>query len=190
MIQENEKVILSDAPDAAKLVHLNLPDGTSYGEGWVSINRRFYTTEAEARNDSATHHKCETCGAINKKGSYCKPCYAQKSREKYFKKPFQEWDEKSMVVCFEDDKFFDSKEDVLEYCGDNDIDPEQLMLVICEPNNLTPINYDHWQDLMPEDGDGELPKEVEEALKAFNEVLAKQKPISWSAGIYRTTITI
>lgn len=189
MKTETEKIILSDSPEAARLVHLNLPDGEVCGKGWVSVNRRFFTAEAQARNDSATHHKCETCGEINKRGDYCRPCYAKKSTEKYMKMPFMEWDEKDCVVIFQDDRFFNDKDEVLEYCEDNDIKPEDLMLVICEPNRLSTIDSSHWADIMPDDGDGELPQAVEDAITALNNVLEKQPPISWSAGIYRTTVT-
>lgn len=91
-------------------------------------------------------------------------------------------------MAYNDDQFFRDEDELQEWCADNEADPETLMLVICEPNYLTTIDTDHWANIMPDDGDGELPKEVEEALVVFNAVIAKQGPISYGEGQYRTTI--
>lgn len=178
---------MADDPRAAQLVNLDFPDGTKYGKGWVSLNRRFYTNEAEARNDSATHFKCG-CGEIIKKRTYCQSCESKRRRAKYQSMPFREYDG-SWLVIFDDDKFFSDESEVREWCADNDTLPEDLELVMCEPNYLDQIGADYWSDIMSEDGDGELPKEVEVALNAFNEVIKKQKPFSYSAGRYRTIIS-
>lgn len=188
-MKQEEKVIMYDSPEAAQLVNINFPDGTPYGKGWVSINRRFYADENQARVDSATHIKCDTCSEVRKVNSYCIPCHDKKVRDSYFKKPFKEYDGKSFLTLHDDDTFFSDEEAVREYCYDNDdLQPENLMLVICDPNYLHKLDGSQWEDIMPEDGDGELPKEVEAALQALNAVIEKQGPISYSAGTYRTTI--
>lgn len=187
MKQEEKPIILSDSPEAAQKVIITTESGEKYGSGWVSANRRFYPTESQARNDGATHHKCETCGSVNKVGSYCSPCYSKKRSEKYLSMPYQEWDGKTMLVIFDDDRFFDDEGDVRDYCENNEIKVSELQLVVCEPNRMDTIGAEHWADIMPEDGDGDLPKEVEEALIVFNAVIEKQGPISWGAGKFRTS---
>lgn len=186
-MSNEQEIILADDARAAQLVNLDFPDGTKYGKGWVSLNRRFYTNEAEARNDSATHFKCE-CGDIIKKGVYCQACYSKRRRDKYLSMPLREYSG-GWLVLHDDDKYFDDECEVREWCAENDTEPESLMLVICEPNYLWQVDADYWGDITPEDSDGDLPKEVEVAPKALNEVIKKQKPYSWSAGGYRTTVS-
>jgi len=187
-MKPEEKVILYDSPEAAQIVSLKLLDGTPYGKGWVSANMRFYTIEHQARTDGATHRKCESCGNINKINRYCHPCHEKKRHAQYLAKPFMEYDGSSMLTLHDDDRFFMDEDEVREYCVDNDMQPEDLSLVVCEPNKMSKIDSGYWADDMPTDGDGELPKEVQAALDALNAIIENQAPISWSAGVYRTTI--
>lgn len=177
-----------DSADAAQKVTLTSETGEILGYGWLSANRRFYHVESQARLDGATYHKCETCGDVLKMSHYCRPCNAKKQREKYFSMPEKEYDGTDYLVVFNDDKFFSDEDEVLEYCEDNDIQPETLMLCICEPQYLNSVDGDYWADIMPDNGDGELPKEVEKALAEFNEVVKKQPAISYVQGRFRTTI--
>ena len=181
--------IFVDSPGAATKVILTLEDGTRYGEGWVSINRRFFPAKSQAEWDSATHRKCD-CGAVIRVGSYCEGCNTKKRREKYAALPYREYDGKTMLCCFDDDRFFRDEDEVLEWCADNNMHPDSLMLCTTLPNYLDEFDAGQWQDIFPEDGDGDLPKEVEDAIKAFNEVIKKQAPISYSMANFRTSIKV
>ena len=66
---------------------------------------------------------------------------------------------------------------------DNNILPEELRVVICEPNYASEIDgADIFCDDLPPDG--ELPSELQEAFDALNAVIKKTGPLSWSAGKY------
>jgi hypothetical protein len=186
--KQEKAIIMHDSPEAAQAVFINLPDGSTYGRGWVSVNRHFYATEAEARNNSATHYKCEGCGSICEYRSYCETCHSKWQREKYLKMPFKKYDGVSYLTLWDDDKFFYSEEEVREWCADNETLPENLPLVICEPNHLCMVDSSYWDYIMPEDGDGGLPKDVQDALNLLNATIEKSAPISWGMGEYRTTI--
>ncbi len=49
--------------------------------------------------------------------------------------------------------------------------PEELLLCICEGERFATIDAGYWNDTLGEDG--ELPLEMEEALKVFNAVVEK-----------------
>lgn len=188
-MEKEKKVIMYDSFEAATKVVLNLEDGTYYGKGWVSSNRQFFVTEEMARHNSATHKKCE-CGEVYEARSYCKSCSRKRRIESYYKMPYKEWDGKTILAMHDGDEFFNDMDQLADYCENHEIDSENLMLVICEPNKLEEVTSEIWADIMPEDGEGYAPQEVENKLKELNEVIKKQGPVSWSAGKYRTTVTL
>jgi len=169
--------ILYDSDEAASIKTLT---------GWVSRTGRYWgKDEHMARWDGCTHKLCE-CGNEMMKGyTICETCRSKKAIEAYDKMPFKEWDGKTPLVLFNDDQYFFHEEDIEIYLDDNELKPEDLRLMICEPNYLSPVNPDIWSDIWPEDHD--LPKEVDEALSKLNEVIKKQKPFSWSEGRFKTS---
>ncbi len=180
-----EKQIMYDAPECARNVEL-VENGKVISVGYLSIDNYFYKEEHLARYQSCTHKVCD-CGRIMVRGrTLCDVCSSAKQREKYFKAPEKEWDGKTYLTLFDDDRFFRDSDDLEEYCEEHEVSASDLMLVICEPNELNEVTSEYWEDIAPEDVDDFLPEEVEEALKNLNEVIKKAKPISWSAGKYRT----
>ncbi len=180
-----EKIVMYDAPEAARKVVMML-DGKELSHGYLSIDNFFYNDESMARYRSCTHKKCE-CGEImSKNRTICKKCSDRKIADKYLIMPFKEWDGNCMVCLYDDDKFFRDDADFLEWCEEEEQTPDNIRLVICEENRLTTIDSDIWSDIMPEDGDGELPKEVQLALDKLNEAIKAAPPVSYSAGKFRT----
>lgn len=168
-----------DSPEAATQETLT---------GWVSggDDRRFWNKDEHmARWSGCTHIKCE-CGNIHKKMyTMCKECGAKKSLEAYLKKEFKEYDG-SAVVTRDGDKYFFNEDDLRGYCEENEI--EELELLFCEPNYYHTIDTDIWEGESPEDWDGELPKEMQEAFDKLNEVIKNNKEIlSYAPGKIRTT---
>lgn len=182
----NEKEIMYDSPEAARKGVLMIDGMDKAIPVFISSNNRPYSDEAMARYDSHTHKICDCGNKMGKGWTKCESCRRIASNERYAKMPFQEWDGKTMVCIYGDDKYFRDADEVQEYCEDSEIEPESLQLVICKPNYLTPVDTDLWDDVMPEDGDGELPKEVQAALDALNKVISEAKPISYSEGEFRT----
>lgn len=176
-----ENIVLFDNPEAAT---------TKTVTGWFSRHGRYYgENESSARYDGCTHKKCD-CGNIMER-SYmrCKSCRGKLKSERYNNLEYREWDGKIPVVLWDDDKYFFSEEDIYDWLEDFDIEdrPEEVSLLICEPNNYFEVSADYWNDIMPEDSDGDLPKELEVALKKLNEVIRTLPPASYEPGKIRTS---
>lgn len=154
---------------------------------YFSRHGKAFLKEDAARNDGATHNFCKCGNSKPKHNIFCTACEPI-PEDKYLKKPFKEWDGETPLVIYGDDQYFFDEDSLMEYCDENEVKSTDLKLCICEPNHFYEVNPDYWEDIWPEDA--ELPKEVDEALKAFNAFLAKQKPFSWSEGIYRTTVEL
>lgn len=172
-----EEKILYNSDDAASIKTVT---------GWVSSSGRFWGKEEHmARWEGCTHKLCE-CGNEMQKGyTICERCLSKKAIERYDKMPFKDWDGETPLVLFNDDRYFFHEEDIEMYLEDNELKPEDLRLVICEPNYLTEIEPDIWEDIWPE-GRDDLPKDVKRALDLLNRIIHRQPPFSWSEGKFKT----
>jgi hypothetical protein len=166
-------------------------------EGWVSAKGHFFgkgeRAEHGARYDGSTHH-IASCGHKTRIGwSKCDECMSKESRDKYEKMPSVEWNGSTPLCLFDDDKYFFDEDDIFQYCEDNDIESVNLRLCICEPNHYTKVTSESIapEDVSPEDYDGYLPEEIQEALDALNKVIGEYKnPFTWSQGKQRVTVII
>lgn len=149
---------------------------------------RYFLTPESARKHMATHKKCETCEEIYAVRSYCRTCSAKRREEGYMKLPFKSWDYETPLTLYDDDKYFFDQEDLDFYISDNEIDPKDLRLVICKPNLCTTISEEYFADEMPENYDSldQFDKGLVEKLKDVNEYIKTLRPMSWSAGDFRT----
>ncbi len=175
-----EKIIMYDSPEAA-----TYKTGI---EGWVSGTGLFFgKNESSARYSGCTHQKCE-CGNVMGKGwTKCDECRHKAAVERFDKLPFREWDGKEPICTWDGDRYFFSEDDLISYMEDDEDNMlSEINLLICEPNHWRQLDYDYWSDGRPENDDGDLPKELEAALKNLNEVIKKLPPQSWSPGKVRT----
>ena len=171
MIQE--KIILPE--DAELLIQqVNL-------DVWKVSDKKYFISKESAINEVITHKKCE-CGKPMKKYQLkCRECrndvVNNELAQRYNKKPFQEWDGKTMLCLYDDDKFFEDEGEVLDYLNEeNDsrdegdkLKLEDLQLCICEPNNPPLINYEELcEDIIPENVD-DLSQIAPEILKRVEE---------------------
>lgn len=170
-----EQIIRYDSDEAAVLKTV---------EAWVTNDGILFKEEARARYHGCTHKVCECGELMPKYKTICDVCSDSKSDERYFKRPFIEWD--MVTPVFDGDTFLFSSEEVEDYLAENELEPEDLRLVLCEPNSFYEISDGYWEDIMPEDGDGELPKVLREKLDELNAVIGTLKPCSWGHGKYRT----
>ncbi len=179
-MKTKEKEIILDTDDkAAQLKTVT---------GWVSSDGRFWgNDERAARYSGCTHKTCE-CGNITEKHYIrCESCRGKASRENYKNYPFQEWDYKTPLCLHNDDRFFFDADSIEDYLADQECEPKDLMLVICEPNYLYQLNLDYWEDIFPSDDDGiESHPILYEMVKEFNAKIQKMKPVSWEHGKIRT----
>jgi len=177
-------VILDTSDQAAKFV-ANI-------QGWVDRHGMFRGNgpqgEAAARYSGCTHRACDECGKpAEKMYTHCRSCREAAAVERHAKREFKEWDGKTPLYCEANDEFFFDGDDIEYFCEENDLTEEDLRLVICEPNYLRQLDPEDWADNLPaEDGEYFFPDEANEALKAFNVILAKQPPVSWRPGKIRT----
>jgi hypothetical protein len=149
---------------------------------------RYIVTEHTVRKELSTHVMCE-CGNVYEKKSYCLICSEKRSLETYKNKEYKEWDGSTPLCLFRHDKYFFDIEDLETYLEDNELEPEDLDLMICEENFLSNIEESYWEDIMPENFDSiaDGNKEFSKKLKEFNEFISKQPAFSWREGKFRTT---
>ena len=178
---KQEKQIIYDDENAAKFVE-NI-------KGWVDINNRFFgnnpDSEHNARFSSCTHIKC-VCGKLMTRGwTKCEECRSNQEIERYNKLPFEKYDG-GIVYSEMADKYFRDADEIEEYCEENDVDAKDLRLVFLEPNKFSEIDADYWEDVLPEDSEGELPTKLQEALDNLNKVISELPPASYYPGKTRT----
>lgn len=157
-------------------------------EGWVGKDGNFYGKDKErAVYANSTHKKCEKGHVYEKFWTNCRTCQEQELPSKYMQREFKEWDGKTPLCLFGEDKYFFSEDDVADYLEEEE--PENIMLMICEPNYLWEIDMEaQWEDILPEDWSFEdvASKELLEKLKEVNTLIAGHSPVSWNEGKYRT----
>lgn len=166
-------------------------------EGWVSASGHFFgkneRSEHLARYDGCTHH-IAACGHKAHRGwSKCDDCRSKETADNYKNMPEVEWDGVTPLCLYQDDKYFYDEDDIAMYCEENEIESGQLQLCICTPNKYTVVTSEAIasEDDSPEDYDGDLPKEIQDALDVLNKVILEYpKPFTWSCGKQRVTVII
>jgi len=168
-----EKIILPTSDEAAKQMTVT---------GWVDRHGRFFgADEMMARWSGATHLACKQCGKPHEKlYTHCPACRSERMATAWAKLDKRPWDGATPVTLHDGDDFFWSTQDFIDWCEDNEVEPEGIRLVHCKPQRLSMIGDDHFADELPEDG--KLPPAIAEALKVLNAaILAHTEPVSWWA---------
>jgi hypothetical protein len=176
---KEEKKIFYDTAEAAQYKEITL-------KGWWSGSSTYHKKsvfwgedEHMARWDGCTHLKC-ACGKEHSKHyTCCDDCRKVHTRERYEKLQLVEWDGVTPITTFDDDKYFFSEDDLLDYIYNENVDQEDLMLVLCKPNYAENLEIDRWEDDLPEDSEG--PDWLIEAIDAFNKAIKDKGPLSWGA---------
>lgn len=168
---KNEPIILDSSDEAAKIATVT---------GWVSRLGRFWgDDERMARYDGCTHRGCDDCGKPVPKCGFtvCDGCRKKRSDARFAAFEIVEWDGETPLNLYDTDRYFFDADEVRDFIEERGIVPEELRLVLCEPEYLRQLDADIWEDNLPDDG--ELPDEVQEALDALNKVIAAQGPSCW-----------
>lgn len=155
--------------------------------GWVSRDGRYYGNdsgaERTARYAGSTHSECRECGAICDKGyTLCDNCRGKAELARFLALPRAPWDGVQMIYSDAKDRYYNTLEDALEDF-EEDTPADEMRLLLCEPNRPRLLEEDFFADEMPEDGDYySLPKELQEAIEAYNAVAKNCSPLSWHPG--------
>lgn len=171
----SDETILYSSVEAAKFVE-NI-------SGWVDRHGFFYgKNEDAARYSGCTHRPCRDCGSPTRKAYLsCETCRDKKEIEKYFSMPKKEWDGVGMIYSDYADEYFSDFQEIKDYMQCNEIESiDQMRLIICEPNYLSPIDEAQWADDRPEEVD--LPQTIIDAIEIFNKAIKNEPPVSWSPG--------
>lgn len=186
----NQKIIMYDSPEAAKLVTVECWQAST-GQ-LIPLNQ--HDAEHLARYIGSTHKKCDVCGELVAKNSWCRTCQRRKESERYDKAEKRPWPEVGGV--FWGDEYFSSPEDIVTE-AEMQIEADANLLEfletqhiwVSEPVYLHQISEDTWCDDLPEESDGyDIPSEVQAALKKLNEVIAKQGPSCYTQSKYRLDV--
>lgn len=183
MSKEPAKVVMYTSDEAARIATV---------KGWVSSTGHFWgDNEHMARYDGCTHDVCE-CGEVKAKHyTRCNACDSKRSLELYLGLPYQEWDEEYPVMEDGGTRLFMTADDVREYCECNDINPEDLRLVICEPQHLNEIELDdlNSDNLCEDSSVKDVHPEIWEAVEKVNEMIRRRDGVlSWYPGDVRTSV--
>lgn len=162
-------MILSTSDEAASIKTVT---------GWVSRDGHFYgENERVARYAGCTHRPCEDCGEpANKHFIVCSTCRAKRQRAKYDALPKEEWNG-DPICLYDGDKFFFDLDDIICYCEDHDVRPQDLMLTDTRPDGLRRVDDDYWCDDLPEGV--EVPDTVYDALEVLNKAIVGVGDIVW-----------
>ncbi len=187
-----EQIIMYDDPSIVRKVDMVDETGKVISVGYLSNDNFFYNDESLARYRSCTHKTCD-CGKPMKKFYLkCESCRAVNVNKRYSELPFEEWDGVTPLAIYDDNEYFFSYDDIVDYLDgfdDEEMKSEDLRLVICEPNKMREVSSDYWDDIWPENLE-HLPDEIETALEQFNKVIREAKPLSWRHGKKRTIVMI
>ncbi|WP_445494636.1 hypothetical protein [Photorhabdus sp. SF281] len=171
----NEKIIMYDSEEAASIKTVT---------GWVAKNGSFWgDDEHTARYSGSTHRKCKNNPEhpIFRRNDYCSICREEKNNEEFNAMERKEWDWETPIVIFNTDQYLWNECDLLEYCDENNVSPQELKLVICEPNFPDEIDGEYYfRNDLPDDG--ELPAELQRAFDILNIAIRNCGPLSWSQG--------
>jgi hypothetical protein len=165
---EDKKIIMRDSDEAASIKTVT---------GWVSSNGHFWgDDERMARYDGSTHRLCE-CGAVVEKcRTKCPACEKKDRDAKFDALEKVVWDGQPLVTD-DDDQYFFNIEDLLDYCHDVGVQPQDLRLRICRPQYGREIGDDYFCDELAVDG--EVPDVIMEAMDVLNKAIKDAGPLSW-----------
>lgn len=176
------QIITPDMPEALKEVKNMTIYFSRHGKGFAD--------EQRAREDGATHYKCNSCesGIVEKGRSMCPDCINKRSEARLQEK-IEQWEKLqegeapegyTMLYDIVSEDFIPCDDDeIIDYCKRNDFEICDLKLVFAEKTTLSTIDYDLFNDSIHEDHD--YSKEFDEKLKAFNEFLTSYDTQTYEA---------
>lgn len=150
-------------------------------KGWISSDGRYWgDNEHMARYCSCTHDICATEGCentVNKSYRICAECADKRDQLKWEeseKREVSPYD--NMYYSQRNDRYFQEWEDVEEYCEENELLPEDLLLYHCERETSPQLDIEIlYEDITPEDLElsDMVNDEIECLVEKLNEALSR-----------------
>lgn len=145
------------------------------------VNGELYNSMHKTKMSLVTHYDCDTCGEeFETEGRYyttCAHCRYKKSMEKYNSLDLVEWDGKTPLYLWDDDKYFFNEDEIHDYCEDNELELSDLCLVLCSKSTFREIDLDIFLDDTHEDW--EPSDEMVKKINEFNEFLKSESTDTW-----------
>lgn len=160
--------------------------------GWVDREGRYFgnkkDSEHMARWSGCDISKCNECGAYKRKIYVsCKKCREKRDIEKYSKRVGLVWNGETPLYSQATTDYYFSEDDLNYYLDEHpDATKTSLRLIVCVPNYIPFLNEDYFMEDLVDDG--ELPKELTDAIETLNDVVDNLSEISWSPGKYRAIV--
>lgn len=157
-------------------------------QAWKDRHGKIHMSEYFARQASATHSKCQSCGDLYPISGYiiCPSCREKKAIEKYNNLPYREWDGNTPLYSDSASRYFMNADEISDYCYDEEVDASTLRLKLCEPLKYKHIDEDYWADDMCEDQE-ELPKTLIDKIAEFNKFIDALPNDAWVESRYKTS---
>lgn len=176
--------VLYDSPEAASIQTVT---------GWVARTGEFWgKDEHMARWCGATHKKCAREGCVEivpiRGITICSICQKKEIDAKWAARPRKAWDGEGGLFSESRDEFFWSVGEAEDALDEGET-LDDLRLVICDPGFLRQLDWEHWNDDLPDDSDEHsLPNEVQEALEKLNKAIREAGPTVWRPGKFALLI--
>lgn len=141
--------------------------------------------DAKSIDSYITHEDCKLCGTEFKKRfiyqKTCDECLFKKTREDWEAMELVQWDGKShLFIHGSDNEYFSKDDDIWSWCEDNEVDPESLMLVMCEKSKFKHIELEHiTEDFERVYEDWEPSSEIKKKIKDFNDWIDSKSTNTW-----------
>jgi len=177
-------VILADDPSSARAV-----TGVT---GWIDRVGMFHGHGLEAKlraqQAGATHVLCTGCKLpVRKPVVKCMACRTTEATEKFFARARRMWTGDEPVFSETAEEYFNSDEELDDYCGEHSTTREALRLRLCTEVPYPQLDEEHFY-LGTEDLDLELPKDLYDALNTLNIIAARSHSGVWLPSKYRMTL--
>ncbi|MCW7548413.1 hypothetical protein OO184_10785 [Photorhabdus sp. APURE] len=156
--------------------------------GWVSREGRFFgEDEYAARWNGADLITCKKNPHHEpfQKHSWCTACRAEAIEKMYAEMSRQKWDGTTPISIFGDDEYFYSLDELLDFCYCNEVQPQDLKLVLCQPVYPKKLDFDDTYEVImdnrPEDVDIQnyYNPVIDDLIDRINYQIEKLSEISW-----------
>lgn len=176
----DEKIVLPSDDGAATYLHDI--------RGWVDRWGHYHGNGADGRRKaswaSATHLACSECKTPSPKPyTKCQPCREKAAAARHAARQKKQWDGEGPVFSESSDEYFESDEEIDDYCSDNLTTREELRLLICDEVRFPTVDEEFFY-LGQEDLDIGIPDAIKIAMENLNITAGRTHSNVWQPTKY------